>query len=299
MSRPLRWDIEGRDWPHREAARVIETRGMAWHVLDMGTGPTLLLLHGTGASTHSWRGMIEPLANRFRVIALDLPGHGFTRGRPSGGMGLAGVARAVSQLLEAKSIEPAMLAGHSAGAAIALEISRNGRPIPVAGFNPAILPFQGAAAQLFPALAKMLFVNPLAPRIFTAMIRSPQDARKFLERATNSQIDEAGLRCYARLLGNRHHAEGALAMMANWDLVAFEKVLPGIDAPVLLIHSDEDNAVPLASVEKAAALLPDAMLEVSPGLGHLAHEQAPDRYAARLIEWARKLDILAAKEATV
>ena len=72
------WDEDGRDWPNREASRVVSAGGLRWHVQVLGTGPTLLLVHGTGAATHSWRDLAPRLARRFTIVAPDLPGHGFT-----------------------------------------------------------------------------------------------------------------------------------------------------------------------------------------------------------------------------
>lgn len=66
------------NWPHRDCSQFIEAAGLSWHVQRMGEGPALLLLHGTAAATHSWAGLMPLLARRFTVIAIDLPGHGFT-----------------------------------------------------------------------------------------------------------------------------------------------------------------------------------------------------------------------------
>ncbi|MEL4403125.1 alpha/beta fold hydrolase, partial [Shewanella algae] len=82
-------------WPNRDSSRFVEAGGLVWHVQQMGSGPPILLLHGTGAATHSWRGVMPLLARDFTVIAPDLPGHGFTRGRPRGGLTLPGMAGAV------------------------------------------------------------------------------------------------------------------------------------------------------------------------------------------------------------
>ena len=77
MSEPLDWDRDGRHWPHREASRFVTSGGIRWHVQVMGcepgTAPVLLLLHGTGASTHSWRGVMPALADRYTLVAPDLP----------------------------------------------------------------------------------------------------------------------------------------------------------------------------------------------------------------------------------
>ena len=72
------WAVDGADWPNREASRFVAAGGYRWHVQHMGQGPVCLLLHGTGAATHSWRDVMPALATRFTVISCDLPGHGFT-----------------------------------------------------------------------------------------------------------------------------------------------------------------------------------------------------------------------------
>lgn len=281
--RHLDWARDGADWPNRAASRFVPTPGVKWHVQVMGRGPALLLLHGTGAASHSWRAVLPALAKDFTVIAPDLPGHGFTRGRPPGGLTLPGMAQAVAALTAELGLTPAGLVGHSAGAAIALQMTL-GQPgaVPVLGFNPALLPFPGLAARLFPAFARLLFVNPFVPRMLAGIARVPGETERFLGRATGSTIDAAGLACYARLFGHAGHCAGAIEMMARWDLATLARQLPAIAAPVHLVHSRGDRAVPLAAVEEAAGLLPRASLEVLPGLGHLAHEERPDLAVAAI-----------------
>lgn len=289
MSGPLRWDIEGRDWPHRGASSFVSSGALKWHVQQMGEGPVVLLLHGTGGANHSWRDVMPLLAENFTVIAPDLPGHGFTSGRSPAGMSLKGMAGAVAALLAELAAEPALIVGHSAGAAIALRMAIDGKTqAPIIGFNPAIMPFPGLAARLFPALAKVLFVNPFVPRIFARMARVPGETGRFLKRSTGSTIEPLGLRCYQTLFGNSRHCEGALEMMANWDLAALERALPLIANPVLLVHSHGDIAVPLSSVERASRLLPNCRLEVLPKLGHLAHEEAPGQAAGKIAVFAHE-----------
>ena len=69
----LDWSREGLIWPHREASHFVAAGAARWHVQRMGSGPPLLLLHGTGASVHSWRGLMPLLAQSHDVIACDLP----------------------------------------------------------------------------------------------------------------------------------------------------------------------------------------------------------------------------------
>lgn len=287
MSKPD-WNVEGRDWPNRATSRFVDTGRMRWHVQIAGTGPVLLLLHGTGAATHSWRDLLPLLAEYFTVVAPDLAGHGFTTGRPAGGLSMDGIARGVGELMAKLDLAPELVVGHSAGAAIALRMVLDGviAPKGVVGLNPALLPFPGLAAKLFPALARMLFVNPFAPHIFAAMARGPGEAKGFLERSTGSRIDAAGVDFYRRLFATSDHCAGALTMMAAWDLESLARDLPRLAVPVLFVTGDGDAAIPAASVNEAAALIPGARVEVLPDLGHLAHEEQPKLIAELIGDFA-------------
>ncbi|AHE55365.1 alpha/beta fold hydrolase BchO [Sphingomonas sanxanigenens] len=285
MSDRPNWEVEGRNWPNRGFSRFIDSGQLRWHVQIMGAegAPVLLLLHGTGAATHSWRALAPLLATRFRVLAPDLPGHGFTVGRPRGGLAMPAMARAVSDLMTVLGLDPAVLVGHSAGAAIAIRMTLDGRraqPRAIVGLDAALLPFPGLAATLFPSMAKLLFVNPFAPHIFARMARVPGETARFLARSTGSRIDAAGAACYQQLLATPAHCSGAITMMANWDLLAFRRDLPRLDTPLLLLHGDVDTAIPIATAKEAIAMVPNGRLVPLPGLGHLAHEEKPEDIAS-------------------
>lgn len=288
MSYAPRWDVEGRDWPNRAASRFVDTRRLRWHVQVAGDGPVLLLVHGTGAATHSWRDLLPLLAERFTVVAPDLPGHGFTAGRPAGGLTMPAMARAMGDLLAALQLTPQVLVGHSAGAAIAIRMALDGiaDPRAIVGLNAALLPFPGLGARLFPALARLLFVNPLAPHLFARMARTPGETARFLVRSTGSHIDPTGIALYERLFATPAQCAGAITMMADWDLDALRCDLPRLRAPLALVHGDADAAIPLARAHEAVTLIPGATLAVLPGLGHLAHEEQPDAVARIITETA-------------
>ncbi|MCX9147161.1 alpha/beta fold hydrolase BchO [Erythrobacter sp. WG] len=280
MSR-LDWNREGRIWPHREASDFVVSGRGRWHVQRMGEGPPLLLLHGTGASVHSWRDVLPLLAQTHAVTAIDLPRHAFTTGHDAYAMSLPAMAREVAGLLDTLGLEPAAIVGHSAGAAIALQLAlAHGFNGPVVGLSAALRPFPGPLAQIYPAIAKALFVNPLVPRLFAGSIDWAGGAERFLWRSTRSRIDAAGFECYRTLFKNAEHAGGGLAMMANWDLPSLRVRMHEAANPVLLVHGAKDPAIPLAWARDAAGWLPNARLDVLPGLGHLAHEEAPEKAAA-------------------
>jgi magnesium chelatase accessory protein len=275
------WSIEGRDWPHRETSRFVDAGALRWHVQIMGEGPPLLLLHGTGAATHSWRGLAPLLAQQYSVIAPDLPGHGFTATPANAGLTLPGMARLVGDLMRTLDIPPAAIVGHSAGAAIALRMALDARAAPhaVVGVNAALKPFAGVAARLMPVAARLLLLNPVSIQL---MARRGSDASRVarLMRSTGSRLEEAGVEFYRRLFGCTGHVAAVLGMMAHWDLAPLQRDLPALKAGLTLIVGDNDLAVPPGD---AALVAPAADVVRLPSLGHLAHEEAPQALADAIL----------------
>ena len=274
------WDVEGRDWPNRSASRFVTAAGFTWHVQEMGDGPVLLLVHGTGAATHSFADLAPMLAKQFKVVSLDLPGHGFTDMPPGGQVGLPKMAKAVAALLTELNIKPQLVAGHSAGAAIAIQMVQDGSIAPknIISINGALLPFPGVAAVAFPALAKLLFLNPFAAPFLAWRGSDPKAVTRLIE-GTGSKLDARGIDLYARLFRTERHVAAAVGMMANWDLVALKRDLPKLSVPLVLITADRDRAVPPRAANEVKALVPKAKIIPLKGLGHLAHEEAPAEFA--------------------
>ncbi len=274
MTRLLDWNLDRHAWPHADASRFVRAGGLRWHVQQMGSGPALLMIHGTGASTHSWRGLAPLLAERFTVVAPDLPGHGFTECPPRKHLSLPAMAAAVAALVDALDLQPSVLIGHSAGAAILIRSCLDGRLVPEAliGINAAVLPFRGPASYLFPPLAKLLFLNPLSAHWFA---RSAADRERMIRviGGTGSQLDDAGIDYYARLFSSPAHVAATLGMMASWDLQALKRELAALQTPLLLIAADNDQFIPPTQAEQLARMLSGTQLRRLAGLGHLAHEE--------------------------
>ncbi len=279
----LNWDRDGADWPNRELSRFVEAGRIRWHVQDDGEGPVILLLHGTGASTHSWRALWPLILPYGRLVAMDLPGHAFTS-RPAD-LSLKGMAAAVGELVKALGVVPDVVIGHSAGAAVAARMALDGLIAPrlLVGIGGALEPFPGPAAFLFPGLAKLLFLNPLAPQLFAMTAGMPGEAKRFLARSTGSRIDADTARYYGRLFGNRGHVGSTLGMMASWDLVPLARDLSRLSPELLLLHGTEDKAVQPRVSEEVALRARNGRAVLLPGLGHLPHEEDAAAVAVPLL----------------
>jgi magnesium chelatase accessory protein len=253
------------------------------------------LLHGTGASTHSWRSLIPLLTPHFKVLSLDLPGHAFTD-MPSGDassqqMTLPGMAAAIGGLLTLLDLRPALLVGHSAGAAIALRMALDGSaaPLHIVSINGALQPLGGLAGQVFSPVAKLMSALPFVPSLFSWQASNASVLQKLIG-STGSTLDAEGMALYGQLVRNPGHAAGALGMMANWDLPQLAQDLPRLATPLSLIVGSQDHTVPPRQAAQLRALWPVSSAAPPPqlvslsGLGHLAHEEQPALVAGHVLE---------------
>lgn len=278
------------DWPHREQSRRVHAEGLNWHVQILGQGagdeqkPVALLLHGTAAATHSWAGLAPLLAERFTVVMPDLPGHGFSDLAPPAQCSLAGMSRAVAGLLRELDVDPALIIGHSAGAAVAATLCLQGAcaPAAVISINGALLPFGRAAAPVFSRAARVLSELPVFPQLI-ALHAVPRKPVLRMLRQTGSTISDESVRWYRHVVGRSRHVAGALRMMANWDLPQLEKNLDRLAPPLYLLVCERDQVVDPSQGRELANRLPDAKLELLDNLGHLGHEEDPQRFASLVL----------------
>jgi magnesium chelatase accessory protein len=280
MGPGLYWARDQATWPNSAWSRFVQAGGIRWHVQRAGTGPVILFVHGTGASTHSWRKLLPLVARGFTVIAADLPGHGFTA--PAGGAdcSLDGMSRLHASLIQALDIEPEHCVGHSAGAAIVCRMALDGHVAPrsIVSVNGAFLPLGGSAGVLFAPLAKLFSKTPLLPRLIAWHAADSAAVARVIA-STGSDLDAEGLALYGRLVRDPAHIAGALRMMSHWNLGGFDAQLRRLAPRLTLIAAANDRTVPPEQAQHVKGCAADARIVQLPGLGHLAHEEAPEIFA--------------------
>ena len=278
------WASYADTWPHAGHSTFVQARPHRWHLQEMGPeeAPVVLLLHGTGGASHSWRDVAPILAARYRVLVPDLPGHGFTRLGALQRSSLELMTQDLTNLMDKRGLRPAAIVGHSAGGALALRMAQKAEAPPraVVGINAALESFEGAAGWLFPMMAKALALNPFVAPAVARMVR-PASVERLIE-GTGSRLDAVGLALYRACICDARHVDGALTMMAQWRLQGMVDAIPRTDLPVLLLAADRDRAVPSETAARIAARLPQGEVEMLPGLGHLAHEEAPEAVTKRI-----------------
>jgi pimeloyl-ACP methyl ester carboxylesterase len=277
-------------------SRFITLQGLRVHYKRVGQGePAMLLLHGFGASLYSWREVLEPLGRLGAVVAYDRPAFGLTS-RPMPGewqgaspYGSTAQVDLAIALLDALGIRRAVLVGHSAGGALAVQIALR-YPQRVVGLvlvDAAIYEGGGAPAWLRPLLH-----TPQARRLGPLFARSIRTlGERFL---TEAWHDPTRVNAEVRLNYRKP------LQMANWDRALWEFTLASqhddlaaqlsrLTVPVLVVSGDDDRIVPLASSERLAQAL-GAPLAVMPASGHLPHEEQPERFLESVLPFVAEVN---------
>lgn len=265
-------------------------------VLECGAGEPLVLVHGSGMSAATWTPMLAHLGDR-RVHAVDLPGFGLSDPYDYSGRPLREHAVAqVGSLLDALGLERVPIAGTSLGAmwAMNLAAAHPERVTSVVAIGIPAVSLPGMKADPYFRAMTTPGVRALASRVppppSTAIARKAMRGamgRAVTDRLPDSFFDvvRAGMRVpgYKRAMAS--HLDRAFSggkplpecLFSDDELRAFE-------VPVLFVIGDNDVYGPPAVVERAAALMPGARVEVLPG-GHAPFLDAPERCAGLIRAW--------------
>lgn len=286
-------------WPFQGAGRYVQAGGARWHLVQLGSGPPLLLLHGSASSAHQWAGVSALLQSRFSLVIPDLPGHGYSSSLPAGTSGLDGMAAALGSLLETEGIRPLLSVGHSAGACILVRASSRGWVVPRAllGLAPAL----GSRATYLPSLLDRpmttLSRSGLLARAAARLVRHLPVAEQLLA-STGSRVTPEVQARYRALLSDPDRMAGVLALFADWDPdgIALEAACLGV--PVTFLAGENDRWVAPSQLRSqvAAALQahPSARnsleLRFLPARGHLLPEEDPSAVAEAIVRQSERVD---------
>ncbi len=284
------WRTHEANWPYHEHSEFWQVGRIIWHLQRIGRGPIALLLHGTGAGTHSWGPIIPHLQDTFSLITVDLPGHGYTTAPPGYRPSLSNMTKSIAVLLRELNLTPDLFVGHSAGAAIAIRLAVTVEKPPqlLVSVNGALRPFPGLMRMVAPITAKAAAFGGLASHL-VARNASGTARVENLVRNIGSDPSKIDIKPYSILLQNRGHIQGALRMMAHWDLSGLPRDIQRLTAPTVFIAGANDRAVPPSVSERAAGQVRAGTYFELASLGHLAHEEAPDSIASLIKQaWDRR-----------
>jgi pimeloyl-ACP methyl ester carboxylesterase len=269
------------------APREASAGGAAPVVMRAGEPPTILLLHGTASSLHTWDGWAKQLSPSVRVVRLDLPGFGLTGPHPSGDYSGSATVDFLERFVNAAGMTRFAIAGNSLGGYYAWRFALR-HPERVTGLvliDAVGYPIQGGTSQ---AAAIQLSRMPVISELmrFTAIRwvveRSLREVYADTSKITPELVDR-----YESLMlraGNRQ-AMGDRAR-AERRPIGWQR-LPELRVPTLVMWGAQDTWVPPEHAERFRNDIPGSRLVVYPKLGHLPMEEDPTATAADALRFLR------------
>ncbi len=258
------------------------------HYLTGGEGPPVVLLHGHGESSASWRWVLPALARTHRVYAPDFPGAGESAKPSVYSQPPSFYSGFVAEFLDALGLERAALVGHSHGGVAALRLAL-AAPDRVTAL--CLVDSSGLGRVINPALVALTL--PGYGDAAVAWLRTPLGAPQWvwmqasLSLACPLLAPPAWMAYQYRLAQTPGHLEGQLACLrGELDLVGQREVfldeLPSLEMPTLVVWGTNDAVIPGYQAMAAAARLKKGWLVWIPNCGHLAQVERPDRFVAAL-----------------
>ena len=259
--------------------------GLHVHYRDQGlaNGPPVVMVHGFSASLHTWEPWVRLIGGSYRVVTLDLPGHGLTRAPAGYAATINGYADIVDGVARRLELPPYVVVGNSMGGAVAWDdvlrhpdrvrglvlVDSAGWPEKVRGGDGPLI-FKLMRNPISRALIRDLDVRPIAKRALEAAY------------VDKSLVTPALVDRYVELARAPGHREILLTIQNRPDSGVTADTFRKIAVPTLVMHGDDDRLIPVADGHAFAAAIPGARLITYPGVGHVPMEQIPDRSAADL-----------------
>ena len=272
----LRWLVRPRediDWRDaKPPGQIVAVDGVPLHYIDRGSGPPVVLIHGFGGHTYTYRYLVPNLAKDLRAVAVDLKGFGYS-GRPKkSDYSIGEQARLIVRLMDTLGIDRASVVGHSLGGEVAMRMAANhperlerlvvaasvsGDRIPTLPLTPLIRPFLWLFARLF---GRWLF-----RRMFYDKRKATKDVLEAYRRPL--RIKGTGNAVYELLRDARREKPVDTS---------------GIKQPVLILWASHERILPRRTLDRLRRRFPNAEVVTIDRAGHLLLEEQPDASIAAI-----------------
>lgn len=260
-------------------ARFMVVAGTRVRYVELGRGPSVVLIHGFGGSLYGWHKTIEPLAAAgFHVVAFDDKGFGFSD-KPAHGYSNADYARFVLAFIDSLHLPDPVLVGHSMGGAVAAEVALRA-PSRIRGLVLVDAAGLGTRGALGVRAARWPVVGPVAASLRSRWVTGRLLRSTYADpsKVTEDQVDQ-----YYAAVAEPGFGRALRGVLHEFRFDALRGRLAGIPMPCLVVWGDHDRWIPdRFGRALARQLLRSAFIEV-PGAGHDVPEEAPDVFNGTLV----------------
>lgn len=246
-----------------------------------GEGAPVLLLHGFGASTFTWRRIAPELAKNHRVIAVDLKGFGQSDKPFDSRYSVFDQAELLTELIANRDLRNLTIVGHSFGGGVALVLALSTDPRLEGRISKLVLLDTIAYPQHIPVFFRMLDM-PVFSHLGVRMVPPAVQTRVALQIAylDNSKIEDEEVETYAaplRTAAGKHAIIHSARQIMPEGLEEISERYRTITLPTLILWCDHDRIVPLDVGLKLRRTLPNAELRIVEGCGHMPQEEQPEK----------------------
>ena len=263
------------------ASKFMELDGRKIHYRDEGEGEVIVLIHGTGASLHTWQAWAEKLRENYRVIRLDLPAYGLTGADPQKRYTSKDYVDLIDSFLTQLNVKKFHIGGNSLGGLVAwLYTTYHQEKVEkLLLLDPSGFPFDTTPMVI--KLAKTpvlnLFIRYFTPKAFIE--KNLKEVYYDEERISQETVD----RYYdLTLFENNRQAFIDRSYIERED---YTNRIKTIKVPTLILWGAEDAWIPVSDAAKFKAALPQAVVKIMPATGHVPMEERPEESLAIALDF--------------
>lgn len=244
--------------------------GMDIHLREKGAGETLILLHGTGSSLHTWEAWVDQLKDSFRIVTLDLPGFGLTGPHPQHDYTTSMYNNLLNHIRDHLGVDHFHIGGNSFGGYIAWNYALDHPSI----VDKLILIDAAGYEHDSPLIFKLIanpIIGPILKRLTSrSLIQSNMEEVYF----DDSKLSDALIDRYYSMTLREGNRDALMARIKRKDENRIKQINQ-IKDPTLIIWGDQDEWAPVEDAHKFDKDLPDSQLAVLKDVGHLPMEESP------------------------
>ena len=278
------WRLSARDraavLAHPPTGQFVTVEGLKLHVQIAGDGPDLVLIHGANGNLREFSfGLMDRLADRFRVIAVDRPGLGYSDPLPHNDATVGGQARILRRAMDQIGVQNPIVLGQSYGGTVALAWALQAPPAALVLVSSPSLPWPGELDPWYRITASPLgraTIVPLASAfVAQTYVRRAIDGVFAPQESPKGYADHLGIDLILRRTSMAVNANQINALRPEVEVM--QEAYPGLTLPIELVHGDADTIVPLRIHSGPLMdLIPNGRLTVLAGAGHMPHHTHPE-----------------------